>query len=156
MSDTQRQSDTPPGQATGQPREAVPAQSGQLARSIGWPHAFWIATGGPALLLFSVGYIASLDGPVSSVVWVVSVLIGLAMAFVYAELAGMFPEKSGGPPVFGAPSWGWKAVGTGWGITLAGVVFYFYRRYTDRRVLRRLGEAGAASRQAAPAESGGG
>jgi len=33
------------------------------------------------------------------------VLIGLAMAFVYAEMAGMFPEKSGGPPVFGSQAW---------------------------------------------------
>lgn len=86
-------------------REAVTSAGGQLVRSIRWPHAFWIATGVPALLLFSVGYIASLDGPVSVLVWIVSVLVGLGMAFVYAELAGMFPEKSGGPPVFGAQAW---------------------------------------------------
>jgi amino acid transporter len=94
-----------PGSMLAQPSGGEPASTGKLVRSIRWPHAFWIATGVPALMLFSVGYIASLDGPVSSVVWVVSVLIGLGMAFVYAELAGMFPEKSGGPPVFGAQAW---------------------------------------------------
>jgi amino acid transporter len=76
-----------------------------LVRAIRWTDAFWIASGVPALLVFSVGYIAVLDGPVSVVIWLASVLIGLAMAFVYAEMAGMFPEKSGGPPVFGAQAW---------------------------------------------------
>lgn len=77
----------------------------ELVRGIRWHDAFWIASGVPALLVFSVGYIAILDGPVSVLVWVASVLIGFAMAFVYAEMAGMFPEKSGGPPVFGAQAW---------------------------------------------------
>ncbi len=80
-------------------------ESTKLVRAIGWPDAFWIATGVPALLVFSVGYIAVLAGPVSAVIWIASVLIGLAMAFVYAEMAGMFPEKSGGPPVFGSQAW---------------------------------------------------
>ena len=80
----------------------VPAErQTELVRAIHWSDAFWIASGVPALLVFSVGYIAILDGPVSVLVWVASVLIGLGMAFVYAEMAGMFPEKSGGPPVFG-------------------------------------------------------
>ena len=77
----------------------------ELVRTIRWTDAFWIASGVPALLVFSVGYIAVLDGPVSVVIWFASVLIGLAMAWVYAEMAGMFPEKSGGPPVFGAQAW---------------------------------------------------
>ncbi len=84
----------------------VPAErQTELVRAIHWSDAFWIASGVPALLVFSVGYIAILDGPVSVLVWVASVLIGLGMAFVYAEMAGMFPEKSGGPPVFGAQAW---------------------------------------------------
>src|SRR3990170_1680601 len=76
-----------------------------LIRAIRWSDAFWIASGVPALLVFSVGYIAVLTGPVSVAIWIVSILIGIAMAFVYAEMAGMFPEKSGGPPVFGAQAW---------------------------------------------------
>src|SRR3990170_4018928 len=73
-----------------------------LIRAIRWSDAFWIASGVPALLVFSVGYIAVLTGPVSVAIWIVSILIGIAMAFVYAEMAGMFPEEAGGPPVFGA------------------------------------------------------
>ncbi len=83
----------------------VAAKHSTLVRAIRWTDAFWIAAGVPALLVFSVGYIAVLGGPVSVVIWLASVLIGLAMAFVYAEMAGMFPEKSGGPPVFGAQAW---------------------------------------------------
>jgi hypothetical protein len=33
----------------------------------------------------------------------------------------------------GAPSWGWKYVGLGWLIVLAGVVIYYYRQWSDRR-----------------------
>src|SRR5215218_5241205 len=88
---------------SGARRVAVPET--ELVRAIRWYDAFWIASGVPALLVFSVGYVAILNGPVSVVIWIAAVLIGLAMAFVYAELAGMFPEKSGGPPVFGAQAW---------------------------------------------------
>jgi len=89
------------------PMKALAPDEGHtsLVRAIRWTDAFWIASGVPALLVFSVGYIAILNGPVSVVVWIGSVLIGLGMAFVYAEMAGMFPEKSGGPPVFGAQAW---------------------------------------------------
>ena len=83
----------------------APGKHRELFRAIRWTDAFWIASGVPALLVFSVGYIAVLDGPVSVAIWFGSVFIGLAMAFVYAEMAGMFPEKSGGPPVFGAQAW---------------------------------------------------
>lgn len=87
--------------------EAAPPVEGhrELARAIRWTDAFWIASGVPALLVFSVGYIAVLVGPVSVLIWPASVLMGFGMAFVYAEMAGMFPEKSGGPPVAGAQAW---------------------------------------------------
>ncbi len=89
------------------PGSSVRAEVGApaLEREIGWGGAFWIASGVPALLLFSVGFIVVLNGPVAVAVWIVSVLIGIGMAFVYAEMAGLFPEKSGGPPVFGAVIW---------------------------------------------------
>jgi amino acid transporter len=100
----------PPG-TSGRLASGVPADQpagpgrAQLARTIGWTDAFWIASGVPALLVFSIGYIAVLDGPVSALVWILSVLIGFGLAFVYAEMAGMFPDKSGGPPIFGAQAW---------------------------------------------------
>jgi amino acid transporter len=92
-------------QTTGSDTTVGAKRGTRLVRALGWPDAFWIATGVPALLVFSVGSIAVLAGPVSALIWVASVLIGLAMAFVYAEMAGMFPEKSGGPPVFGSQAW---------------------------------------------------
>lgn|SRR5215216_4989974 len=86
---------------SGARRVAVPET--ELVRAIRWYDAFWIASGVPALLVFSVGYVAILNGPVSVVIWIAAVLIGLAMAFVYAELAGMFPEKSGWAPGLRSP-----------------------------------------------------
>jgi amino acid transporter len=85
--------------------ESAGQEGADLKRAIHWTGAFWIASGVPALLVFSVGYIASLTGPISVIIWPISVLIGFGMAFLYAEMAGMFPEKSGGPPVFGAQAW---------------------------------------------------
>lgn len=95
----------PADSATALRGPGLSSSGGELVRAIGWLDAFWIASGVPALLVFSIGFVAVLDGPVSALVWIVSVLIGLGLAFVYAETAGMFPDKSGGPPVFGAQAW---------------------------------------------------
>ena len=38
----------------------------------------------------------------------------------------------------GAPSWGWKYVGLGWLIVLAGIAIYYYRAWTDRRLPGRV------------------
>ena len=81
------------------------AQHGELPRSITWTGAFWVASGVPALVLFSVGSIASTVGTVSVLVWAVSVTLGLIQSFTYAEIAGMFPNKSGGASVYGAMAW---------------------------------------------------
>ena len=42
---------------------------------------------------------------ISPLVWAVSVVIGLMQSFVFAEIAGLFPRKSGGASVFGAMAW---------------------------------------------------
>lgn len=76
-----------------------------MQRSINWPGAFWIASGVPALVLFSIGSIAATVGAISPLVWAVSVVIGLMQSFVFAEIAGLFPRKSGGASVFGAMAW---------------------------------------------------
>ncbi|HEY0576834.1 MAG TPA: APC family permease [Pseudonocardia sp.] len=81
------------------------AATGELPRSITWTGAFWVASGVPALVLFSVGSIASTVGTVSVLVWAVSVTLGLIQSFTYAEIAGMFPNKSGGASVYGAMAW---------------------------------------------------
>lgn len=76
-----------------------------LQRTITWVDAFWVASGVPALVLFSIGGIAALVGSPSWVCWTVSVIFGFFQAFVYAEIAGLFPGKSGGASVYGAAAW---------------------------------------------------
>src|SRR5680860_749548 len=78
---------------------------GELHRDIDWTHAFWVASGVPALVLFSIGAIAATVGKPSALVWFISVMFGFLQAFTYAEIAGMYPEKSGGASVYGAMAW---------------------------------------------------
>jgi len=76
-----------------------------LQRRISWTGAFWIASGVPALVLFSIGAIGAKVGGPSWIVWIVSILFGFIQAFSYAEIAGLFPHKSGGASVYGAIAW---------------------------------------------------
>lgn len=77
----------------------------RLHRSINWTGAFWVASGVPALVLFSVGGIAGNTGKLAFLVWIVSMLMGFIQSFTYAELAGLFPNKSGGASIYGAAAW---------------------------------------------------
>ncbi|MEX5689147.1 APC family permease [Pseudomonas silesiensis] len=88
--------------------EAVPqaaGSTGSLQRKIDWRGAFWVASGVPALVLFSIGAIAATVGKPAWIVWIVSILFGFIQAFTYAEIAGLFPHKSGGASVYGAVAW---------------------------------------------------
>ncbi len=76
-----------------------------LRREISWTHAVGIATGVPALVLFSIGAIASTVGSPSWLVWVLSVIIGTFQMFTYAEVVSMFSNKSGGAAVAGSLAW---------------------------------------------------
>ena len=76
-----------------------------LQRGISWTGAFWIASVVPALVLFSIGTIAASVGMASWLVWTVSILFGFIEAFSYAEIAGLFSNKSGGASVYGAAAW---------------------------------------------------
>jgi amino acid transporter len=78
---------------------------GQLHRTIDWRGAFWVASGVPALVLFSIGGIAGTVGIPAFLIWTVSVLLGLIQSFTYAEIAGLFPSKSGGASIYGATAW---------------------------------------------------
>lgn len=85
---------------------AAPASSGHtLHRAIRWPQAFWLASGVPALVLFSIGGIAATIGKPSWAIWIISVTFGFIQSFIYAEIAGLFPSKSGGASVYGAAAW---------------------------------------------------
>ena len=70
------------------------ASSGQLVRAIDWKGAFWVASGVPALVLFSIGGIAGVAGKVAFLVWFISMIMGFIQSFTYAEIAGLFPNKS--------------------------------------------------------------
>ncbi|WP_438970690.1 APC family permease [Methylophaga sp.] len=76
-----------------------------LHRSIDWTGAFWVASGVPALVLFSMGAIAATVGKPAWLVWIISISFGFIQAFTYAEIAGLFPHKTGGASVYGAVAW---------------------------------------------------
>ncbi|MGH6643904.1 MAG: APC family permease, partial [Bradyrhizobium sp.] len=78
---------------------------GQLLRHIDWRGAFWVASGVPALVLFSIGGIAGTTGTLAFLIWTVSMIMGFIQSFTYAEIAGMFGNKSGGASVYGATAW---------------------------------------------------
>lgn len=85
--------------------ENVLAQNATLHRKIGWQGAFWVASGVPALVLFSIGAIAATVGKPAWMVWTISIMFGFIQAFTYAEIAGLFPHKSGGASVYGSVAW---------------------------------------------------
>ena len=79
--------------------------TGDLVRSLNWKGAFWVAAGVPPLVLFSIGGIAGVTGKLAFVVWIISMIMGFLQSFTYAEMAGMFGNKSGGASVYGATTW---------------------------------------------------
>jgi amino acid transporter len=57
------------------------------------------------LVLFSIGGIAGVAGKVAFLVWIVSMIMGFLQSFTYAEIAGLFGNKSGGASIYGATAW---------------------------------------------------
>ena len=76
-----------------------------LLRNIDWKGAFWVASGVPALVLFSIGGIAGTVGTIAFAIWIASMIMGFIQSFTYAEIAGLFPNKSGGASIYGAAAW---------------------------------------------------
>ena len=77
----------------------------QMQRTIDWRGAFWVASGVPALVLFSIGGLAGTAGNLAYLVWGISMVMGFIQSFTYAEIAGLFPNKSGGASIYGAAAW---------------------------------------------------
>jgi amino acid transporter len=84
---------------------ATAATSPGLERGIDWTGAFWVASGVPPLVLFSIGAVAATAGKISWVIWMASIALGFVQSFTYAEIAGLFPDKAGGTSVYGAIAW---------------------------------------------------
>jgi amino acid transporter len=76
-----------------------------LERGIDWTGAFWVASGVPPLVLFSIGAVAATVGKLSWIVWTASIAMGFIQSFTYAEIAGLFPDKAGGTSIYGAIGW---------------------------------------------------
>jgi amino acid transporter len=70
-----------------------------------WTGAFWVASGVPPLVLFSIGAVAATVGKLSWLVWTLSIAMGFIQSFTYAEIAGLFPDKAGGTSIYGAIGW---------------------------------------------------
>jgi amino acid transporter len=81
------------------------AKSSGLERGIDWTGAFWVASGVPPLVLFSIGAVAATVGKLSWVIWMASIAMGFIQSFTYAEIAGLFPNKAGGTSIYGAIAW---------------------------------------------------
>src|ERR1700730_9173820 len=81
------------------------AKSAGLERGIDWTGAFWVASGVPPLVLFSIGAVAATVGKLSWVIWTASISMGFIQSFTYAEIAGLFPNKAGGTSIYGAIAW---------------------------------------------------
>ena len=84
---------------------SVPVKATGLERGIDWTGAFWVASGVPPLVLFSIGGVAATVGKLSWIIWTASIALGFIQSFTYAEIAGLFPNKSGGTSVYGATAW---------------------------------------------------
>jgi amino acid transporter len=82
-----------------------PPAGSELHRSLDWKGAFWASSGVPAGVLLTVGGIAAIIGQPAWLVWIVSICFGFVQSFVYAEIAGLYPHKSGGASVYGAAAW---------------------------------------------------
>jgi amino acid transporter len=85
--------------------DVIPVKATGLERGIDWTGAFWVASGVPPLVLFSIGAVAATVGKLSWIIWTASIALGFIQSFTYAEIAGLFPNKSGGTSVYGAIAW---------------------------------------------------
>lgn len=90
---------------TGPVETLSPSEALQLRRQLDWKDAFWASSGVPAGVLLTMGGIATMIGQPSWVIWIASILMGFVQSFVYAEIAGLYPDKSGGASVYGAAGW---------------------------------------------------
>ncbi len=86
-------------------KDATATVEGTLKRHLDWTGAFWIASGVPMFVLFTVGAVAATVGQPAWLIWILSILMGFVQSFVYAEISGLFPHKSGGASVYGAVAW---------------------------------------------------
>jgi amino acid transporter len=87
-------------------RASAQVEERELLKTMSWWDGFMIALANPGFLVAALGgSIASLGTTGALVLWVVSVGIGTLQNNIYAELAAMFPEKSGGIAIYAHEAW---------------------------------------------------
>jgi amino acid transporter len=78
----------------------------ELVKAMSWWDGFMVALANPGFLLAALGAsIGALGTLGAMVIWTVSVVIGALQNNIYAELATMFPKKSGGIAIFAQEGW---------------------------------------------------
>ena len=78
----------------------------QLLKAMSWWDGFVVALANPGFLIAALGAsIGGLGTTGAFVLWTVSVCLGALQNNIYAELATMFPEKSGGISLFAHEAW---------------------------------------------------
>ncbi|MCW3480917.1 APC family permease [Neisseriaceae bacterium JH1-16] len=95
----------PIGAITPQSHAQPAAESHDLHRNLTWKDAFWVTSGVPAGVLFTIGGVSATIGQPAWIIWIVAILVGFAQCFTYAEISGLYPHKSGGASVYGALGW---------------------------------------------------
>lgn len=77
----------------------------ELKRDITWKDAFWLSCGVSLGAWTTIGGTASIALKMTWIVFLCSMIIGFCQSFTYAEITGLFPNKSGGIAVCGAMAW---------------------------------------------------
>ncbi|MEI5997939.1 APC family permease [Paraburkholderia bengalensis] len=85
--------------------EGAAHEGHSLQRGLTWKDAFWVTSGVPGGVLFTIGGVSATIGQPAWAIWVAAVLMGLIQSATYAEISGLFPHKSGGASVYGAMAW---------------------------------------------------
>src|SRR5688500_6790209 len=78
----------------------------QLLKTLRWYDGFVIALANPGFLLGSLGYsVGDLGGWGAVMLWAITAAMIVPVMVLYSELAAMFPNKSGGFPLYANEGW---------------------------------------------------
>ena len=78
----------------------------QLLKAMTWWDGFVVALANPAFLIASLGgSIGALGTTGACVLWTISICLGALQNNIHAELAAMFPSKSGGIALYAHEAW---------------------------------------------------
>lgn len=133
------------------PAPVASAKPQSLQRTVTWKSSFVVSLGAALLIVTSLGACAGDLGPASVFVWTAVVAVGILQCFMIAEMASMFPNKSGGTATYSHEAFKrWPFIGAvaNWGywlgwvpviplnlIVAAGYLKSFVPNLTDNQVL---------------------